>query len=188
MSPDIAHKSDIGGVVLGLTNAAQVGRAYREMISSVKQMQPGAKIEGVSVQKMATPGVEIIIGMNQDPQFGPVIMFGLGGVFVEVLKDVAFRLVPVSTLDASEMVREIRGYALLQGYRGQEAVDTNRLEAIIVKISDFIENNPQTEELDINPLMASGDAIIALDARIVITPPISPAPYPLPRYGWSLGN
>jgi acyl-CoA synthetase (NDP forming) len=169
ISPDIIHKSDIGGVILGLANAAQVGRAYREMMLSVKQKQPGARVEGVSVQKMAPPGVEIIIGMNKDSQFGPVIMFGLGGVLVEVLKDVAFRLVPVSTLDAAEMVREIRGYTLLQGYRGQEPVDISRLEEIIVKISDFIENNPQIEELDINPLMATGDSIVALDARIVIS-------------------
>ena len=168
ISPDIVHKSYIGGVVLGLSNAAQVGRAYREMMSSVNQTQPGARIEGVSVQKMAPPGVEIIIGMNKDPQFGPVIMFGLGGVLVEVLKDVAFRLVPVSKLDAAEMIQEIRGYALLQGYRGQEPVDITRLEEIIVKISDFIENNPQMGELDINPMLAAGDNIVALDARLVI--------------------
>jgi len=168
VSPDIVHKSDIGGVVLGLSSATQVGRAYREMMSSVKQKQPGAGIEGVSVQKMAPPGVEIIIGMNRDLQFGPVIMFGLGGILVEVLKDVAFRLVPVSRLDAAEMVREIKGYALLQGYRGQKPVDISRLEEIIVEISDFIESNPQIEELDLNPLVASGKSIVALDARIVI--------------------
>jgi len=168
VSPDIVHKSDIGGVVLGLSSATQVGRAYREMMSSVKQKQPGAGIEGLSVQKMAPPGVEIIIGMNRDLQFGPVIMFGLGGILVEVLKDVAFRLVPVSRLDAAEMVREIKGYALLQGYSGQKPVDISRLEEIIVEISDFIESNPQIEELDLNPLVASGKSIVALDARIVI--------------------
>jgi len=168
ISPDIVHKSDIGGVVLGLANAAQVGRAYREMMSSVKQMQSKARIEGVSVQKMSAPGVEMIIGMNKDPQFGPVIMFGLGGILVEVLKDISFRLVPVSSLDAAEMVKEIRGYVLLQGYRGQEPVDISRLEAIIKNISEFIEANPQIGELDINPLMATGDSIVALDARIVI--------------------
>jgi acyl-CoA synthetase (NDP forming) len=167
ISPDIVHKSDIGGVVLGLSSAAQVGRAYREMMVSVNQKQPKARIQGVSVQKMAASGVEIIIGMNQDPQFGPVIMFGLGGILVEVLKDVSFRLVPVSKLDAAEMVREIKGYALLQGYRGQEPVNISRLEEIIVKISDFVENNPWIEELDLNPLVASGDSIVALDARIV---------------------
>lgn len=171
VSPDIVHKSDIGGVALGLSSAAQVARAYRGMISSVRQKQPGARIEGVSVQKMAPSGVEIIIGMNRDPQFGPVIMFGLGGILVEVLKDVAFRLVPVSRLDAAEMVREIKGYALLRGYRGQKPVDISRLEEIIVKISDFIESNPQIEELDINPLTASGKSIVALDARIVISSP-----------------
>jgi acetyltransferase len=171
VSPDIVHKSDIGGVVLGLSSAAQVGRAYTRMISSVRQRKPGARIEGVSVQKMAPSGVEIIIGMNRDPQFGPVIMFGLGGILVEVLKDVAFRLVPVSRLDAAEMVREIKGYALLRGYRGQKPVNISRLEEIIVKISNFIEDNPQIEELDLNPLTASGKSITALDARIVISSP-----------------
>jgi acyl-CoA synthetase (NDP forming) len=168
ISPDIVHKSDVGGVVLGLSSAAQVGRAYSQVISSVKENLPDARIKGISVQKMAPPGVEIIIGMNRDPQFGPAIMFGLGGVLVEVLKDVAFRLVPVSRLDAAEMVREIKGYALLQGYRGQEPVDIKRLEEVIVKVSEFIEDNPQIEELDLNPLVASGDSIVAVDARIVM--------------------
>jgi acyl-CoA synthetase (NDP forming) len=168
VSPDIVHKSDVGGVVLGLASAAQVGRAYREMMSSIKQRLPKATITGVSIQKMAPSGVEIIIGMNKDPQFGPAIMFGLGGVLVEVLRDVAFRLVPVSRLDAAEMVREIKGYALLQGYRGQEPVDIKRLEEVIVQVSEFIESHPQIEELDLNPLVASGDKIVAVDARIVL--------------------
>ncbi len=168
VSPDILHKSDVGGVKLGLANATQVGSAYRAMLASIKQKLPQARIEGVTVQKMARPGVEIIIGMSKDAQFGPVIMFGLGGVLVEVLKDVSFRIVPLTKRDAAEMVKEIKGYALLQGYRGQEAVDIPALEKLILQVSDFIEKNPQIEELDLNPLIAYKDSIIAVDARIIL--------------------
>ena len=168
VSPDVAHKSDVGGVKIGLSSTAQVLRAYTEIVSGVRKMVPEARIEGVSVQKMARPGVEIIIGMSEDAQFGPVIMFGLGGTWVEVLKDVSFRVTPVTDWDAAEMVREIRGFALLQGYRGQEPVDVSFLEKLITKVSDFIENNPQVRELDINPLIAYGDGAIAVDARMYI--------------------
>jgi acyl-CoA synthetase (NDP forming) len=168
VSPDIIHKSDIGGVKTGITSLAQVNRYYSEIISSVRQSQPDARIEGISVQKMARPGVEVIIGMNKDPQFGPVIMFGLGGIWVEVLKDVSFRIVPVMKRDAAEMVKEIKGYAMLQGYRGQEPVDVAYLEKLIVKVSDFIEKNPQIKELDLNPLIAYGDGAVAVDARIIL--------------------
>jgi acetate---CoA ligase (ADP-forming) subunit beta len=168
ISPDISHKSDIGGVMLGLNSLTRVGNAYNEIISSVQQKMPQARIKGVSVQKMARPGVELIIGMNQDPQFGPVLMFGLGGILVEVLKDVSFRLVPITLRDAAEMVREIKGFALLQGYRGQEPVNIPNLEELLVKVSNFIEKNPQIKELDLNPLFAYKDSIIAVDARIVL--------------------
>jgi acyl-CoA synthetase (NDP forming) len=168
ISPDIIHKSDAGGVKLGLESVSKVGSAFSEMMASIKKNIPGAGIEGVSIQKMATSGVELIIGMNKDPQFGPVIMFGLGGILVEVLKDVSFRLVPVSKLDAAEMVSEIKGHALLEGYRGQKPVDIASLENLIVKVSEFIEKNPDIEELDLNPLFADGKDIVAADARIVL--------------------
>jgi acetate---CoA ligase (ADP-forming) subunit beta len=168
ISPDIIHKSDVGGVKLGLANPTQVGQAYQEMMSSVQQKMPAARIDGVSVQKMARAGVELIIGMAKDPQFGPVIMFGLGGILVELLKDVSFRIVPLTKRDASEMIREIKGYALLQGYRGQEPVNIPCLEDLILKVSDFIEKNPQIKELDFNPLIGYKDSIVAVDARIVL--------------------
>jgi acyl-CoA synthetase (NDP forming) len=168
VSPDISHKSDVGGVKVGLENVTRVNAAYSEIMASVQQKQPGAKIQGVAVQKMARPGVEVIIGMSQDSQFGPVLMFGLGGVLVEVLKDVSFRLVPVTAIDAAEMIKEIKGYPLLEGYRGQEPVDIPALEKLIVKISVLIEKNPQIKELDLNPVFAYGDGAIAADARIVM--------------------
>jgi len=168
VSPDIIHKSDAGGVKLDLKNSTQVSKAYTEILSVVKKSHPRAKIEGVSVQKMARPGVEVIIGMTKDAQFGPVLMFGLGGILVEVLKDVAFRVVPVSKRDAREMIREIKGYPILEGYRGQEPADITYLEELIVKVSDFVEKNPRIKELDLNPIFAYRDGALAVDARIIL--------------------
>jgi len=167
-SPDVIHKSDAGGVKLGLANATQVGKAYSEIVSSIKQAYPEAEIHGLSVQRMAGPGVEVIIGMSKDPQFGPVLMFGLGGILVEVLKDVSFRIVPVSERDARDMIREIKGYPILEGYRGQKPVSIAALEKLIVRVSQFAENNPHIAELDLNPVFAYPDKAIAVDARVVL--------------------
>jgi acyl-CoA synthetase (NDP forming) len=167
-SPDVVHKSDSGGVKLGLTNATQVGKAYSQIISSVKQAYPEARIDGLSVQTMAPSGVEVIVGMTKDPQFGPVLMFGLGGILVEVLKDVSFRIVPVTERDAREMIKEIKGYPLLQGYRGQKPASIPALEQLIVKVSQFVEKNPQIKELDLNPIFAYPDKAVAVDARIIL--------------------
>ena len=167
-SPDVVHKSDSGGVKLGLANATQVGKAYTEIISSVKQAYPEAQIQGVSVQPMAPSGVEVIVGMSKDPQFGPVLMFGLGGILVEVLKDVSFRIVPVTERDAREMIREIKGYPILEGYRGQKPASIPALEQLIVKVSQFVEKNPQIKELDLNPIFAYPDKAVAVDARIIL--------------------
>jgi len=168
VSPDIIHKSDSGGVKLGLENAAQVGRAYSEILSAARQASRKARIDGVSVQKMAKPGVEVIMGMSKDEQFGPVLMFGLGGVFVEVLKDVAFRIVPLVRRDASQMIREIKGYPLLEGYRGQEPANITILEDMLLKLSDFIDKTPAIKELDLNPIIAYSDSAVAVDARVIL--------------------
>jgi acyl-CoA synthetase (NDP forming) len=120
------------------------------------------------VQKMARPGVEVIIGMSKDAQFGPVLMFGLGGVLVEILKDVSFRIVPLTRRDAHEMVREIKGYPLLEGYRGQEPADVSYLEELLLKVSQFVEVTPEIKELDINPLYACRDGAVAVDARVIL--------------------
>ena len=167
-SPDVVHKSDSGGVKLGLANATQVGKAYSEIISSINKAYPEAQIEGVSVQTMAPPGVEVIVGMSKDAQFGPVLMFGLGGILVEVLKDVSFRIVPVTERDAREMIREIKGYPVLQGYRGQKPTSIPALEQLIIKVSQFVEKNPQIKELDLNPIFAYLDKAVAVDARIIL--------------------
>lgn len=168
ISPDVVHKSDSGGVKLGLQNATQVGKAYSEILYSVKKHYPKAKILGVSVQKMARPGVEVIIGMTKDAQFGPVLMFGLGGILVEVLKDVAFKIVPLAKRDAHEMIREIKGYPLLEGYRGQEPADIPFLENLLLKVSDFVDKNSEIKELDLNPIFAYKDRAMAVDARVIL--------------------
>jgi acyl-CoA synthetase (NDP forming) len=168
VSPDIIHKSDAGGVKLGLKTSKQVGKAYDDILTAIRQKYPQAIIQGVSVQKMARPGVEVIIGMSKDAQFGPVLMFGLGGIFVEVLKDVSFRIVPLIRRDAREMIKEIKGYPLLQGYRGQEPADVSNLEEWLLKISTFVEQNPEIKELDLNPIFAYSDGAVAVDARVIL--------------------
>jgi acyl-CoA synthetase (NDP forming) len=169
-SPDITHKSDIGGVRVGLKDKDEVIKAYGQIIAAAKTGYPQAVIEGVSVQKMARPGIEIIIGMTKDPQFGPVLMFGLGGIFVELLKDVSFKIIPLSRYDASTMIKEIRGYALLNGYRGSEPANITALEEMLLKISDFALQNPDIKEMDLNPVFAYEDGAVAIDARIVLEP------------------
>jgi acyl-CoA synthetase (NDP forming) len=170
VSPDITHKSDAGGVKLGLTDQTQVEEAFESINKSIASAFPKAKIEGVSVQKTARQGIEIIIGMTKDAQFGPVLMFGLGGILVEVLKDVSFRLIPLTKRDAGEMIREIKGYPLLKGYRGMEPADMDYLENLVVKISDFIDKHPEIKELDCNPVFVYKDGAAVVDARIILEP------------------
>ncbi len=167
-SPDIVHKSDSGGVKLGIANATQASRAYSEIMLSIKQRYPSAIIHGLTVQKMAPPGIQVIVGMSKDLQFGPVLMFGLGGILVELLKDVSFRIVPVTKRDAAEMIREIKGYPLLEGYRGQEPANIDALQDIIVRVSQFAERTPEIKELDLNPIFAYRDKAVSVDARIVL--------------------
>jgi len=168
VSPQITHKSDVGGVALNLASSDEVGAAFDRVVASAKQHEPNATIDGVAVQRMEKQGVEVIIGMTKDPQFGPVLMFGLGGVLVEVLKDVAFRVVPLDARDARQMVHEIKGYPLLEGYRGHDPADVAKLEQLLLKVSAFVEAHPEVAELDLNPVFAYKDGAIAVDARIVL--------------------
>jgi acyl-CoA synthetase (NDP forming) len=168
ISPDVIHKSDSGGVKLGLENATQVGAAYSEVIAAARQADPSAAIHGVSVQRMAPPGTEVIIGMSKDAQFGPVLMFGLGGVFVEVLEDVSFGIVPLLPRDASRMIGEIKGSALLRGHRGQPAADLSALEEILLRLSDLVDRTPEIKEVDLNPIFAYQDGAVAVDARVIL--------------------
>jgi acyl-CoA synthetase (NDP forming) len=168
VSPDVTHKSDVGGVKIGLKDADEVMTAYEAIVATVKKLQPQARIEGVAVQRMAPAGTEVIVGMSKDPQFGPVLMFGLGGIFVEVLQDVAFRIVPLEPHDARQMIREIKGFPVLQGVRGQNPANLESLERLLLQLSAFVETHPEIEELDLNPVFAYKDGCIAVDARIVV--------------------
>ncbi len=169
VSPDIVHKTDVGGVRLGLKDAQEVATAFAELVESARRHVPDARIEGVSVQAQARPGVEVIMGMSKDPQFGPVLMFGLGGILVEILKDVSFRIVPIEARDAREMIREIRAFPVLQGYRGQPPSDLEALEGMLLRLSKLAEAFPEVEELDLNPVFAYSQGAVAVDARIVLS-------------------
>ena len=169
VSPDIAHKSDVGGVKLNLKDKEAVGAAFDEIMVNSKKAVADARIAGVAVQHMAPQGTEVIVGMTTDPQFGPVMMFGLGGIMVEVLKDVSFRLVPLAEKDADQMIGEIKGRPVLEGVRGQPASDIGALKQTIMKVSAFVEAHPEVQELDLNPVFAYPDGALAVDARIVIS-------------------
>jgi acyl-CoA synthetase (NDP forming) len=169
VSPDISHKSDVGGVKLNLGSQEEVAAAFDEIVAAARRAQPEATVLGVSVQKMARPGVEVIMGMTKDPQFGPVLMFGLGGVFVEVLKDVSFRIVPLEPRDARQMIHDIQGFPVLEGFRGQEPADLAALEDMLMRLSAFVEKHSEIQELDLNPIFAYKDGALAVDARIVLS-------------------
>jgi acyl-CoA synthetase (NDP forming) len=167
-SPDITHKSDAGGVKVGLAGEQQVAEAYDAIMASCRAAFPDAAIEGVTVQDMARPGLEVIVGTATDPQFGPVVMFGLGGVWVEVLKDVSFKLAPLTKDDARAAIGEIRAARLLEGFRGSEPVDKAALEDILLKISEFVAATPEVLEMDLNPVFAYPDGAVAVDARVIL--------------------
>ena len=167
-SVDITHKSDAGGVKVNLADKAAVEKAYDEIMASCTSKHPDADIEGVAVQGMAKLGTEIIVGMTKDASFGPVIMFGLGGIFVEVLKDVSFRIVPLDKNDASEMIQEIQGKKLLEGYRGQDPVDISSIEDILLKFSQLVDKTEGIAEIDMNPVFAYKDGAVVVDARIIL--------------------
>jgi acyl-CoA synthetase (NDP forming) len=176
LSPEVIHKSDAGGVKLNLQNEDQVREAYRQIINSFRDKT----VTGVSVQEMAKPGVEVIIGVTSDPTFGPVMMFGLGGIFVEVLKDVSFRSIPLSEYDAGDMIEEIKGYALLKGYRGPTA-DVPALRDLLVKLSDLVMENPEIKEMDLNPVFIYPQGYKVVDARIILGEPMEKASRALPK-------
>ncbi|MFN8624501.1 MAG: acetate--CoA ligase family protein [Candidatus Binatia bacterium] len=169
VSPDIAHKSEVGGVRLHLDTPAAVETAAAAMLRSVQQSQPAARLTGVAVQPMAPAGgVEVIVGVKRDPQFGPVIMFGLGGVLVEAFDDVVCRLVPIGVRDARQMLGEIRGARVLHGARGRAAVDLAKLEALLHAVSALVAQRSDILELDLNPVMAFASRAVAVDARMLL--------------------
>jgi acyl-CoA synthetase (NDP forming) len=178
LSKDVMHKSDAGGVKLNLKTEEEVKAAFEEIIENAKKygQEQGHDVDlsrGVFITDFAEMGTEVIVGVTKDPQFGHAIMFGLGGIFVEVLKDVTFRLIPLTEIDAKEMVREIKAAKILDGVRGEEPRDVDALIEIIMKVSKMVEENPEITELDCNPvfLYDKGKGALVVDARILIQGP-----------------
>lgn len=169
-SPDIIHKSDVGGIAVGIKNEEELESAFNRIITNVNRFMPQARILGICLQEMVTGALETIIGVNRDPQFGHLILFGLGGIYVEVLKDVSFRIAPVSEQEARHMVQEIHAYPLLRGVRGQPPADIDAIVDTILRVSQFVTDFPEVIEMDINPFMVRtrGQGGVAADVRISI--------------------
>ena len=171
VSPQIIHKSDAGGVRIKLGDSSAVASAFGEIVANARKYDANAEIRGCLVQKMAPAGQEVILGMSRYPVFGPLLMCGLGGIFVEVFQDVAFRLAPVQRIDAHEMIRQIKGFKLLSGFRGQPVADVTSIEKLIVGMSAMVTDNPEISELDVNPLLVheEGQGATVADCRILLT-------------------
>jgi acyl-CoA synthetase (NDP forming) len=174
LSPDVTHKSEVGGVELNLRSAAEVRAGFDRICDALAKKQPGARFEGVAVQPMARPGLELIAGIVRDERFGPLIVVGLGGIFVELLKDTVLRLAPVDAKEARAMLLSLRGAAMLRGVRGGAEVDIAAIANAIARLSEFAAATPEVKEMDLNPIVAYPSGITTLDARILIGP--SPAP------------
>jgi acyl-CoA synthetase (NDP forming) len=168
VSPDVIHKFDVGGVILNLKSSLEVRKAYSQILSNVRKHKAKAEITGILVQEMAPESTEIIIGATKDPQFGPALMFGLGGIFVEVLKDVTFRIAPITEADAKEMITEVKAYPILKGYRNQPPADIDAIIRILVNTSRLVMDYPEIKELDLNPIMVYKKGAKTVDARIIL--------------------
>jgi len=171
-SPEIVHKSDVGGVRLRLSSADAVRQAFVEIQESVSRLMPQHRFYGIEVSKMMPPGQELIIGMVRDRQFGPVLAFGMGGIYVNLLKDVSFRLAQVlSQADVEEMIQETKVYQLLRGYRGAEPSDIAAIQEALARVARLALDLPEVSELDVNPLFAyrSGEGYVAVDVKMTLT-------------------
>lgn len=168
ISRDIIHKSEAGGVVINLKDKNDIERAWSEMLFDVADNAPTAGIEGFLVEEMAPAGIEVIVGGFRDEQFGPAVMFGIGGVAVELLKDTSFRLAPVEKTEALEMMTEVKGYRLLTGLRGAEPKDIDAVSDVIVKLSEILDYAGGVKELEINPLVVHEKGVVAVDARAIL--------------------
>jgi len=167
-SPDILHKTDVGGVCVGVPTPEVALETFDRMVSEARRQRPNADVWGVSLQEMAREGREVILGSTRDPNFGPLVMFGLGGIYTEALKDVTFRLAPLRQLSAENMLGQIRGRRILEGIRGEEPADLGALEECLERLSQLVVEFPAITELDINPLIAYPDGAVAVDARIIL--------------------
>jgi acyl-CoA synthetase (NDP forming) len=169
VSPDVVHKTDIGAVKLDLNSEKDVGEAFDEILKNVKANTSNARIEGVLLQNYVTGGTETIIGIHRDPKFGPLLMFGLGGIYVEAYRDVSFRLAPIRELSASNMIQQIRGGKILEGFRGQPPRDVEAIAECIERLSQLAMDLEEVQELDVNPLLVFEKGCKAVDARVIIS-------------------
>ncbi len=165
-SPDIVHKTEVGGIAIA-RNEAGLAESYTKILTAVRRKAPKARIDGIIVQQLCI-GWEMLVGAKHDPQFGPVLAFGTGGLFVEILKDISFRLIPITRQDARQMITEIRGYDLLRGARGTKPVNLKALEDCLLRLSRLVWTNKRIKELDINPLFVSSKGVMAADVRILV--------------------
>jgi acetyl-CoA synthetase (ADP-forming) len=171
VSQDILHKTDAGGVKVGLENDAEVKSGFEEILQNAKKYKKDANIIGVLVQKMAPSSTEVIVGALKDPQFGQTLMFGIGGIFVEVLKDVTFRIAPIVEKDAKEMIGEIKAYPILKGYRNTPPADEGAIVNILLNVSKLIMEHPEINQMDLNPIMVYENGASVVDARIILEKP-----------------
>ncbi len=168
LSPQILHKTEVGGVRVGIQTPAELRKAREQMFQEVPRRAPEAKVEGVLVEAMAPPGLEVILGGIRDPQFGPAVLFGLGGIHVELLQDVAYALAPLTMEEAQVLLRQIKGYPLLSGFRGAPPLDTAWLAEALVRLGEALETFPLVKEIDLNPVLVYPTGAMIVDARVVI--------------------
>jgi acetyltransferase len=168
VSPQILHKSDAGGVRIGLYGQEQVRRAYDDILANARRFDPEADIRGVLVSPMAPKGIEVIIGIKYDDQFGPVIMYGLGGIMVEILEDVSFRVLPLSPSSARKMIEETKSFPILDGVRGTPPSDKKAIRKLLLLCSEVVESYPEIAEMDLNPIIVYNEGLSIVDARIIL--------------------
>jgi acyl-CoA synthetase (NDP forming) len=170
VSPDVLHKTDVGGVILGVQDEQAARAGHETLIARASAIPTTAGVRGVLVQKMITGGQEVIVGIKRDPTFGPLVMFGLGGVYVEALADVSFRLAPLTTADAWDMIEEVRSAKLLEGLRGAAPADRTALVDLIVRVGRLAADHPEIAEVDLNPVLVlpEGRGLMPVDARVIL--------------------
>jgi acyl-CoA synthetase (NDP forming) len=170
VSPQIAHKSEVGGVIVDIRDEKQLRTEYEELIVRVRRREPSAKVLGVLVERMMPPSIELIIGGIRDKQFGPSIMFGIGGIFAEIYDDVAFRVAPVDGIDTLNLVQGLRGSKILSGFRGKPPADLDSIMNALINVSNLMMEHDSVQQLDLNPVIAYSDGVCAVDCRIIIRP------------------
>jgi acyl-CoA synthetase (NDP forming) len=168
ISPQILHKSDAGGVILNIRNEKELKAAYEKLVSEVGIRNPSAKVTGILIEKMMPPSTEVIVGGIRDPQFGPSIMFGIGGIFTEIYDDVAFRVAPIDKMDALNLVHELKGSKILEGARGKPPADVDSIINVLINVSNLMMEHDAISQLDLNPVIVYSDGVCAVDSRIII--------------------